>query len=144
MDVVRFMGSFCLRPEARSELPGMVQVLVDAAAQGNRSACASIYALLDEAWGSRAWTLQVPAIRLPVLRELRAYDLREDRIREPWHIDARYGAFFGSGDARLLDRIVALAQQESTHPLHQAADWSLSSICQQYPHVAKAAGAPCS
>lgn len=126
------MGTFCIEPKAKAQLPDQIQPLVDAVAPLNRSARASVYAFLDEA--SPGWVAK--RVHPSILRELRAYNLRSDRIWEPWHIDARYGAFFGSADPRLLDRVVELTQQEPAHPLHSVALWSLNSLCRQYPHIA--------
>lgn len=136
VELQAWLHTYCLHPETRDRLAVNTQVLVDAVACLNRSARAGTYAFLDAAHGGPIWMAE--RVSAPVLRELRRYDLRKDAIREPWHIDARYGAFFGCADATLLRQIVRLAQEEPTHPLHEAANWSLSSVCREFPHVAAA------
>jgi hypothetical protein len=131
------MYGFCLVPEARDALAIQTPLLVEQAAEHNRAARAATYAFLDAAWGSQDWSSSCNC-HPSTLRELRAYDLREGSIREPWHIDARYGAFFGSADTTLLTKILHLVQHEPTHPLFKVASWSLESCASRFPHVAAA------
>ncbi len=131
-----FMESFCLDQGAKDRLPSVTQALVNEAAKHNRSARMATYAFLDEAYGHQDWKAE--RVQVSTLRELRKYNLRADTIREPWHIDARYGAFFGRADFHLLERIVHLVHNEPTHPLHSVAEWSLESLCEQFPHIAAA------
>jgi len=137
-----WMSAFYLHPGPPDEphralLPEMTTALLKMSRGPgtNTSSRMGIWAFLDTAHGHYDWADGRDLPR-PRLRELRAYDLHRGSIREPWHIDARYGAFFGCGDCRILDAIIGLAQQDPTHPLHAAADWSLHSVAGQHPVVA--------
>lgn len=139
-----WMNAFYLHPlpddpddAHRVLLPEMTTALL-ALSRGpgtNNSSRMGTWAFLDAAHGHHNWADGRDLPR-PRLRELRSYDLERGTIREPWHIDARYGAFFGSGNLRLLDAIIGLAQQDPTHPLHTAADRSLHSVAGKHPVVA--------
>lgn len=111
------------------------QAIVDMAAASNSSAKAIMYAFLDEAWGHHDWRAENVSSRIRF--QVRARDLRNDPITEPWHIDVLYGAFFGSGDAAFLApvRDLLLGKRSAAPELYAAADWSLTSIATGYPHV---------
>lgn len=135
-----WMHTFYLHPSPdphRDALPAMTTTLLQLSygPGTNTSTRMSVWAFLDRAHGNHDWADGRDLPR-PRLRELRSYDLERGSIREPWHIDARYGAFFGCGNCRLLDAIIGLAQREPTHPLHAAADWSLHTLAEEHPVIA--------
>lgn len=139
MDPFQWMMRYLLLPaEERVRLDEMIPVLLKSASASDLSARMATYAFLDAATGGVSWSLEREGVSSARLRELRAYDLRGDRFSEPWHLDARYGAFFGCGDAALLLPIRELARVPSEHPLRLAARWSLQSACRQHPRAAAA------
>lgn len=126
--IMRFL---LLSDEERARLEEMIPKLLSISAAANNSARMATYAFLDASTGGVEWSKSrdIPPARL---RELRAYDLRGPTFREPWHIDARYGAFFGCGDAALLKPVQRLAESP-THQLSGVARWSLDSVRRQHP-----------
>jgi hypothetical protein len=125
------------RTEGLRQLVTVQQEIVDLADKNNRAAKASCYAFLDKAWaGERNWTEDVTGVTQSVLRAVRARKLKKDKIKEPWHIDVLYGAFFGSGDPEYLRPIVdMLKAKEHAQELIAAAEWSLNSLVGRYTTV---------
>jgi hypothetical protein len=138
-----WMQSYYLHPEYAADLPAMTGPLLALLndPKANTSSRMAVWAFLDAAHGNHQWSDGRDLPR-PRLRELRAYSLRDGTIREPWHMDARYGAFFATGDCAYLDAVIVLAQHSPTHPMHAAADWSIHSLARQHTVIAAyAAGA---